>query len=73
MYIGLTHVIEKRYVDRYRPGFGTLPHCITVERVAKHAYTCEHCGRGYAFVEAAVEAFYCATPTCQAQRIEVSI
>jgi hypothetical protein len=69
MYKGMEQFSELRYVDRWTPGIGTHGHCIGSVPVIKHVYRCDHCGRKYAFIEAAAEPFYCHSPQCQGVQV----
>jgi hypothetical protein len=61
MYHGTETKTEKRYVSYYNHllSFNPNRERVVYEPVTRHMYTCDACGKRYAFTEQAVEEFYC--------------
>jgi hypothetical protein len=66
MYHGTRPHIQTFKHDKYLPGIGTISVLSYTERIMRHYYTCDHCGKAYSFEGSAVEEdFYCKSELCQ--------
>jgi hypothetical protein len=69
MYHGMKKYAQLQYASRYYPGIGDLQSIAGIVEVDRHQYTCDHCGKNYAFPDQAQEPFYCHSSACGAVKL----